>query len=158
MKHTLTKIILKGKSTENKKLIRSLHRTYSQLHYFDKIYLCEEKEGVLILENDSVTILLTLIDSKSFNVSFIDPFDWEDGIVKELACKVLKENELLDFLEKKEHPMFLYKKHLIETMNNYGLDTEFDFVNTKEELTLSIEDIICMMKDSYVKGLRNIKK
>lgn len=158
MRSLLRRTILEGVNSKTNNLTEILKEEYVELRHYHDIYLYDKKEGVLIIKNDNVVLCLTLIDLINIQVSFLDPFDWKNGICKEIGCKIFNESKLLDFLDKKEDPMFLYKRNLLEAMENFGLDTDFDFINKKDKLTLSIEDIICIMKDSYMKGLQNIKK
>lgn len=119
-----------------------------------------EENNLILLENKDFILSIKKDNTGQITISFVDPLLWENGIVKLLENIDIEfeDSEMFfNYIKSKNNPYFYYKRHLLGTIEEHGIVQDFDFVDFKDKLTLSIEDVICLMKDSYLKGLKNKK-
>jgi hypothetical protein len=112
----------------------------------------------IILENENFCILIKKDNLGSFEFYFIDPISFENELVEvleQINYKFSSIESFIDFIQNKNNPCFHYKQHLLNTMKEHGVIDNFDLIDLNDKLTLSIEDILSLMKDSYLKSLKN---
>lgn len=125
---------------------------------FENIFFIEDDFESIVFENKNFIIKINLKNKDNLEILMLDPFLFEKGIYKGIDKKVLSINysinHFFSFINNKKSIAFYYKRQILEIINDFGIECENDFINFNENINLKIEDVLFLMRDSYMKSLK----
>tara|TARA_Y100000588_G_scaffold41528_1_gene39629 strand:- start:10759 stop:11262 length:504 start_codon:yes stop_codon:yes gene_type:complete len=129
-----------------------------QFDIFENIFFIEDDFESIIFENKNFIIKINLKNKDNLEMVMLDPFLFEKGIYKSIDKKVLNINfsinHFFSFINNKKSIAFYYKRQILEIINDFGIECESDLINFNENVNLKLEDILFLMRDSYMKSLK----
>ena len=129
-----------------------------QFDIFENIFFIEDDFESIIFENKNFIIKINLKNKDNLEMVMLDPFLFEKGIYKSIDKKVLNINfsinHFFSFINNKKSIAFYYKRQILEIINDFGIECESDLINFNENVNLKLEDILFLMRDSYLKSLK----
>lgn len=129
-----------------------------QFDIFENIFFIEDDFESIIFENKNFIIKINLKNKDNLEMVMLDPFLFEKGIYKSIDKKVLNINfsinHFFSFIDNKKSIAFYYKRQILEIINDFGIECESDLINFNENVNLKLEDILFLMRDSYMKSLK----
>jgi len=129
-----------------------------QFNIFENIFFIEDDFESIIFENKNFIIKINLKNKDNLEMVMLDPFLFEKGIYKSIDKKVLNINfsinHFFSFINNKKSIAFYYKRQILEIINDFGIECESDLINFNENVNLKLEDILFLMRDSYMKSLK----
>ena len=129
-----------------------------QFEIFENIFFIEEDPESIVFENKNFIIKINLKNKDNLEMVMLDPFLFEKGIYKSIDKKVLNINfsinHFFSFINNKKSIAFYYKRQILEIINDFGIECESDLINFNENVNLKLEDILFLMRDSYMKSLK----
>ncbi len=129
-----------------------------QFEIFENIFFIEEDPESIIFENKNFIIKINLKNKDNLEMLMLDPFLFEKGIYKSIDKKVwninFSINHFFSFINNKKSIAFYYKRQILEIINDFGIECESDLINFNENVNLKLEDILFLMRDSYMKSLK----
>lgn len=129
-----------------------------QFNIFDNIFFIKEDLNSIIFENKNFIMKINMKNKDNLEIIMLDPFLFEKGIHKSIDKKLLNidfsVNYFFSFINNKKSIAFYYKRQILEIINDFGIECENDLINASDNVNLKIEDILFLMRDSYLKSLK----
>jgi hypothetical protein len=146
-------------NNNNNNLTESFLEKEEKFKIFNNISFIEDN-GIdfIIFENKNFVIKVNLKNQENFELSMLDPFLVDKGIFKSIDNKnfniYFSVEDFFSFIKNKNSNAFYFKRKILEVINDFGIECNNDLLDLNDEVKLKVEDILFLMRDTYVKSLK----
>lgn len=152
---------IKENNNNNNNIMDAFLEKDNKFKIFNNISFFDNEYNFIIFESNNFVIKINLENIEELELSMIDPFSFEKGNIKTIDKKVFDINlsvgDFFGFIYEKKSYAFHYKRQILEIINNFGIECDSDLLHLNDKVNLKIEDVLSLMRDSYIRSL-NIRK
>ena len=149
------------KENNNNNILEKFLEKEDRFKIFEEITFFDKEYNFVIFHNKNYIIKINLENTEKLELSMLDPFSMEKGKLKSIDSQKfdinLSVNDFFSFIYGKKSYAFYYKRQILEIVNSFGIECDSDLLHLNDEINLKVEDVLSLMRDSYIRSL-SLKK